>query len=319
MKDIMKVLLLVLPVLFFIGCSCDGLKTFDEDGEEDGVEVVDGEDKIEGDIIVDPDLSDPEPGDPDAVDIETDEAEVDVVEPDIDEPDMDEPETGPLCGNGFVEGDEECDTGSSNSDDTPDACRTDCRFPWCGDGVKDTGEECDDTSGFCVACVLTPPSGWIKCTDSSGNIAFLFIENWAGRHTWMEFRDHCRTVIEGYSPQDYAFYGLGVFYDQDIWDCISPSLTDPRYFAGLHQDTTAGDYVEPDGGWYWVGYDGTGWTNVAPFDPSNGFLTGGFDNGGGGSNVECTRLQGPLTGLWSIYDFSCDSAQDWPGICMIQF
>ena len=49
------------------------------------------------------------------------------------------------CGDGIHQaGDEECDTGSSNSDTTPNACRTDCDNPSCGDGVVDNGEECDD-------------------------------------------------------------------------------------------------------------------------------------------------------------------------------
>ena len=51
--------------------------------------------------------------------------------------------TGTLCGNGTIEGSEECDDGAANSDSAPDACRTDCRSAHCGDGVTDTGEECD--------------------------------------------------------------------------------------------------------------------------------------------------------------------------------
>ncbi|USN54796.1 MAG: DUF4215 domain-containing protein [Candidatus Peribacteria bacterium] len=50
------------------------------------------------------------------------------------------------CGDGIEQtqfGDE-CDDGASNSDVTPDACRTTCELPSCGDNVTDTGEECDD-------------------------------------------------------------------------------------------------------------------------------------------------------------------------------
>ncbi|MFH1438582.1 MAG: hypothetical protein ABIJ56_22935 [Pseudomonadota bacterium] len=133
----------------------------------------------------------------------------------------------------------------------------------------------------------------------------------------MDYRDHCRTIVEGFSPVNFAHYGMGVFHDQSIWNCISPSMTATRYFGGLHQDTTALDYSEPDGGWYWEGYNGTGWTNIAAWDPMNGFLTGNFDDGGGGTDVECIRYQSP--GSWGAHDYSCTDAQDWPGVCMIQF
>lgn len=48
------------------------------------------------------------------------------------------------CGDGVVEGFEECDAGEANSDSAPDACRLDCRLARCGDGVLDGGEACDD-------------------------------------------------------------------------------------------------------------------------------------------------------------------------------
>ena len=44
------------------------------------------------------------------------------------------------CGNGVVEGLEECDDGEANSDVEPDACRADCTDPRCGDGVIDSEE-----------------------------------------------------------------------------------------------------------------------------------------------------------------------------------
>jgi cysteine-rich repeat protein len=53
---------------------------------------------------------------------------------------------GPYCGDGQINGPEECDTGSSRSNSVPNACRTDCKDPSCGDGVTDTGEECDGGS-----------------------------------------------------------------------------------------------------------------------------------------------------------------------------
>lgn len=49
-----------------------------------------------------------------------------------------------LCGNGSLDGVEECDDGPLNSDTEPDACRTNCQAAHCGDSVPDTGEECDN-------------------------------------------------------------------------------------------------------------------------------------------------------------------------------
>lgn len=51
----------------------------------------------------------------------------------------------PVCGDGVVEGIEECDDG--NQDDT-DSCSSLCIRSFCGDGTKQLGEECDDGNLF---------------------------------------------------------------------------------------------------------------------------------------------------------------------------
>jgi cysteine-rich repeat protein len=49
------------------------------------------------------------------------------------------------CGDGFVRRYvEQCDDGAANSDTAPDACRSDCRAAHCGDGVLDSQEGCED-------------------------------------------------------------------------------------------------------------------------------------------------------------------------------
>ena len=64
----------------------------------------------------------------------------------VDAPTCDEDCTFVECGDGHrnAPAGEDCDDGVDNSDVLPDACRTDCTSPGCGDGVTDTGEECDD-------------------------------------------------------------------------------------------------------------------------------------------------------------------------------
>jgi cysteine-rich repeat protein len=63
---------------------------------------------------------------------------------------------GPACGNGIVEGEEQCDDG--NNVDT-DACTSECRDAFCGDGIVWEGEEdCDDgndddTDGCSSTCM----------------------------------------------------------------------------------------------------------------------------------------------------------------------
>ncbi len=48
---------------------------------------------------------------------------------------------GTRCGDGKIDGDEECDDGNESNRDT---CSNDCRSLACGDGILQPGEECDD-------------------------------------------------------------------------------------------------------------------------------------------------------------------------------
>ncbi|MEN9580476.1 MAG: hypothetical protein RJA70_3485 [Pseudomonadota bacterium] len=80
------------------------------------------------------------------------------------------------CGNGQVEPGEVCDTGNSNSDLAPGACREDCRPARCGDGVVDDGEVCDhpsDCARDCGVVSITPSpvdpiaDGGVKTRDAA--------------------------------------------------------------------------------------------------------------------------------------------------------
>ena len=66
----------------------------------------------------------------------------------------------PTCGDGIINGDEQCDDGPSNSDTIYGGCTTQCAIgPYCGDSKVDPafGEECDDgvnqsTYGMATGC-----------------------------------------------------------------------------------------------------------------------------------------------------------------------
>ena len=55
-------------------------------------------------------------------------------------------EVVPACGDGILQAGEQCDMGPANSDTAPGACRTSCTPAGCSDSVVDyaLGEECDD-------------------------------------------------------------------------------------------------------------------------------------------------------------------------------
>ncbi|HEY0136982.1 MAG TPA: DUF4215 domain-containing protein [Nannocystis sp.] len=95
-------------------------------------------------------------------------------------PDMGVATTGalPVCGNGTVEGDEQCDDG--NADDA-DSCTADCKAAACGDGIVQPPEVCDDgntddadaCSNLCAAAacgdgVIQPPEA---CDDGNSEDA----------------------------------------------------------------------------------------------------------------------------------------------------
>ncbi len=61
----------------------------------------------------------------------------------------------PVCGDGVVDGDEQCDSPDANVCTQPDAPKGGCRFAYCGDGVKEATEECDDGNDI----------DWDACTN----------------------------------------------------------------------------------------------------------------------------------------------------------
>lgn len=76
----------------------------------------------------------------------------------------------PVCGDGIVEGGEECDDGPNNDD--VGACTTLCTDAACGDGFVQQGEVCDDknsdSTDGCVACIIPHSCKEILTYDPQG-------------------------------------------------------------------------------------------------------------------------------------------------------
>lgn len=143
---------------------CSAIAACSRTGLERGTPVDDaGADAISRDT--EPDSSDTEPDSPDVgfdlPDTGAPDAILDVA-----------PDVPPgVCGDGIIEGAEECDDGERNDDEEPDACRTNCRVASCGDGVVDTGEPCDDGNGIeadeCSNQCLRPAVPCTPCVSSA--------------------------------------------------------------------------------------------------------------------------------------------------------
>jgi hypothetical protein len=306
-------LLIIILVACTGACNCGVLSHESDDAETDDA-------GMDTDGSTDPGREDDGGGDPVDIPSEPDvppDVRPDPVPDSVEDPDVveDVPEDTPVdtpLDDDAVE--------DATPDLTPDPVEDEVG-PGCGNGVVDPGEECDNASDFCSdSCELVLPDGWVECTATDGSTAFLFIEDWSGNHTWAQFLGHCEDLIEAYNPEDFAFYGLAVFTDEAIWDCIEPSLRIwLNYYVGMYQDPAAGDYSEPDGGWYWIANNGSGDVNLDAYDPANGFLPASLNDAGGSGSVECGRLDhGTLTG-WEFADYACEASENWDGVCMIQF
>ena len=85
----------------------------------------------------------------------------------------------PVCGNGIVEGSEECD--DANGDDT-DACTNACVAAICGDGIVQTGvEDCDDGNtfdkDFCSNSCEKVPCDQQEGMEQDQVLSFIWIAN----------------------------------------------------------------------------------------------------------------------------------------------
>jgi cysteine-rich repeat protein len=125
-RTVLRSLLLLLVALLVTSCAGSDLSDF-EPGD-----VGPGADSASPDLGSPPDMERPDTG------------PADMTAPEPDGGDAGRIDMGPMegCGDGIVQGDEECDDGNASN---ADACLNDCTAARCGDGfVFESIEECDD-------------------------------------------------------------------------------------------------------------------------------------------------------------------------------
>ncbi|MEZ4430647.1 MAG: DUF4215 domain-containing protein [Nannocystaceae bacterium] len=134
--------------------------------------------------------------------------------------------TEPMCGNGQVEGDEECDDGNQNNDD---ACLNGCLKPYCGDGFfrPEDGEECDDGN-------QNDDDG---CNAQCGRDRVVFVTN----------KPDYKGDLSGIVGATSACRSAALFADLDHYEGYLPWLSDDAYWPAMAFVHGKGRYVTVDG------------------------------------------------------------------------
>ena len=172
--------------------------------------------------------------------------------------DLPDPAPGPICGNGLVEADEECDDGDRDDDDI---C-TGCRLARCGDGVVRAGvEECDhggtpDESCTEACLVCADPDAASTWVGPSGTCYHLYlppvVRQFGGAEAFCDDRGHGHLAALGTpSEHDMVLAGLGVPATTPVWMGLSDRETEGEFlwssdFAQGGYDRWSG--TEPSGG-----------------------------------------------------------------------
>ncbi|HET6583577.1 MAG TPA: DUF4215 domain-containing protein [Nannocystaceae bacterium] len=197
------------------------------------------------------------------------------------------------CGNGVVEGFEQCDDGPANSNTMPNACRTDCRAPRCGDGVVDDAtEECDDgpdngdlTPNACRTTCVAP-----ICGDGVPDMGEPCDD---GNEEWGDSCFECASL-----------YYFVLNAPDDGPDSIVRASRD----GGTVRIVDAAEYdgmlqlaLEPEGTTLYALQSGGGVHRVLFFDPSTGSLTAEADLGAGVLGYEPTPRALALAGDGVLY------------------
>ncbi|PCC67109.1 hypothetical protein SAMN02745121_07673 [Nannocystis exedens] len=153
-----------------------------------------------------------------------------------------------VCGDGLVnKGAEECDAGPDNADDGD--CTTACRLPACGDGVLNGDEVCDDgvndgSYGSCLAdCSAAAPG----CGDGQVDPELEDCEDGPACLPTCKYAHSCREWLEAVPDAASGPYTIrrdGIMDPIDVFCALDPA-TDGGGYTFLKVDVAAGMNPSP--------------------------------------------------------------------------
>jgi hypothetical protein len=212
-----------------------------------------------------------------------------------------DPEAAPICGDGLVEGDEQCDDGDEDDDD---AC-TGCRFARCGDGVVRTGvEECDHGGSPDQSCtrqclVCDDPDAAATWIGPTGRCYTLYLSPVVRQYGGAE--SACDAIGHGHlaalrtrAEHDEVIAGLGIPPTTPVWIGLSDRDVEGTFVwaSGLSLLFTSWAASQPSDG---IGEDcvaltGGTW-NDTPCNIDRGFVCerAAWASGGGGTAYRVVR------------------------------
>lgn len=194
--------------------------------------------------------------------------------------DIDGVRVPPGCGDGDLDGDEECDDGNQTSGD---GCNGACRIESCGNGRRDQSEECDDGDldggdGCAADCFVEP---CFECAGSSpsscGPAAFCGLCGPRPRSTCRQLASGGKSTLmlqDGSTPQQSSFAWTWLHGEAVTLADLGDPTTDTGYAVCLYR----GAGSTPD----WIlaeyAFAGPGWSaNADGFAYSDGSASNGVN------------------------------------------